>query len=110
LTNELSVYAKWQFWAAGYDKGSKVSRLQNLKQIEKSIGKPPKQLAERPKLRSELAYLWALFVSLKNASEGAISYNQIKSYMDIYGDLTAFEVDLIRELDQLSYQEAQSNG
>jgi len=51
-----------------------------------------------------------LFVSLKNASEGAISYNQIKSYMDIYGDLTAFEVDLIRELDQLSYQEAYANG
>jgi hypothetical protein len=110
LTKELSVYAKWQFWAAGYDKGSKVSRLQNLKQIEKSIGQPPKQLAERPKLRSELDYLWGLFVSLKNASEGAISYNQIKSYMDIYGDLTAFEVDLIRELDQLSYQEAYSNG
>ena len=106
----MSAYAKWQFWAAGYDKGSKVSRLQNLKQIEKSIGQPPKQLAERPALRPELAYLWALFVSLKNASEGAISYNQIKSYMDIYGDLTAFEVDLIRELDQLSYQEAYANG
>jgi hypothetical protein len=110
LTSEISAYAKWEFWASGYDKGSKVSRLQNLKQIEKSIGKPPKQLAERPELRAELAYLWALFVSLKNASEGAISYNQIKSYMDIYGDLTAFEVDLIRELDQLSYQEAYANG
>tara|TARA_R110000822_G_scaffold181178_2_gene320875 strand:- start:1172 stop:1357 length:186 start_codon:yes stop_codon:yes gene_type:complete len=61
-------------------------------------------------LREQLGFLWGLFVSLKNASEGAISYNQIKSYMDIYGDLTAFEVDLIRELDQLSFQEAHKNG
>jgi hypothetical protein len=67
-------------------------------------------MESRPELRDELGFLWALFVSLKNASEGAISYNQIKSYMDIYGDLTAFEVDLIRELDQLSLQEAHKNG
>ena len=67
-------------------------------------------MESRPELRDELGFLWVLFVSLKNASEGAISYNQIKSYMDIYGDLTAFEVDLIRELDQLSIQEAHKNG
>lgn len=67
-------------------------------------------MKSRPELRDELGFLWALFVSLKNASEGAISYNQIKSYMDIYGDLTAFEVDLIRELDQLSLLEAHKNG
>ncbi|MGY9001602.1 MAG: phage tail assembly chaperone [Rhodospirillales bacterium] len=74
------------------------------------MGKPPKELESRPELREQLGFLWGLFVSLKNASEGAISYNQIKSYMDIYGDLTAFEVDLIRELDQLSFQEAHKNG
>ena len=61
---------------------------------------------EEPPLKTKLAYLWVLFVSLKNASDGAISYNQIKSYIDIYGELTAYEVDVIRELDQLSLQEA----
>ena len=61
---------------------------------------------EEPPLKTKLAYLWVLFVSLKNASDGAISYNQIKSYIDIYGELTAYEVDVIRELDQLALQEA----
>lgn len=77
-----------------------------MRQVEKSIGKKPKELENQPVLRSELTYLWVLFVQLKNASEGSISYNQIKSYMEIYGDLTAYEVDVIRELDQLSLQEA----
>jgi len=44
-------------------------------------------------------------VSLKNASSGAISYNEINSYMSIYGKLSTFEVDVIRELDNLHAKE-----
>lgn len=44
-------------------------------------------------------------MSLKNASSGAISYNEINSYMSIYGKLSTFEVDVIRELDNLHAKE-----
>tara|TARA_R110000787_G_scaffold183057_2_gene295126 strand:+ start:1269 stop:1589 length:321 start_codon:yes stop_codon:yes gene_type:complete len=105
----LSVYGRWQFWAAGYDKGSKVSRISNLRQVAKSLGRNPKELDEEPELREELVYLWDLFVSLKNASSGAISYNEINSYMSIYGILSTFEVDIIRSLDILHAQEGSKN-
>tara|TARA_R110002012_G_scaffold173892_1_gene338659 strand:- start:1849 stop:2166 length:318 start_codon:yes stop_codon:yes gene_type:complete len=103
-------YAKWQFWATGYDKGSKVSRIDNLNQIAKTIGKKPKQLEEKPELSEKLMYLWVLFVTLKNASSGAISYPEIQAYMAIYGDLSTFEVDAIRALDTLHSQETNTHG
>lgn len=70
----------------------------------------PKELAERPILRNELTYLWVLFVSLKNASSGVISYTQIKDYMAIYGNLSPFEVDAVRSLDLLHSKENKEHG
>ena len=106
----MEAFGQWQFWAAGYDKGSKVSRLDNLNQIAKSLGRNPKELDEQPTLRDELTYLWVLFVSLKNASSGVISYTQIKDYMAIYGTLLPFEVDAIRSLDLLHSKETNNHG
>jgi len=57
-----------------------------------------------------LAYLWGLFVSLKNASSGAILYSEIQAYMAIYGDLSIFEVDAIRALDTLHFKETNTHG
>jgi len=62
-------------------------------------------LDDAPKLRSELRYLWALFVSLKNASSKCITYSDIHAYMQIYGDLTVFEVDVVCHLDTLHSRE-----
>ena len=57
-----------------------------------------------------MAYLWSLFVNLKNASSGAIPYSEIQAYMAIYGDLSIFEVDAIRALDTLHSQETDTHG
>lgn len=105
----MLVYGKWQFWAAGRDKGSKVSRLESLKQVEKTLGKKPKQLEEAPELRDCLDYIWSLFVRLRNASDGPISYTEIQSYMDIYGRLAVFEIDAIMLLDS-EYRKEVTDG
>jgi hypothetical protein len=84
--------------------------MANLKQVEKSLGKKPKELEDAPVLRHELNYLWSLFVSLKNAAEGAISYTEIQAYISIYGDLSVFEIDLIRTLDELHSLEVNKIG
>jgi hypothetical protein len=84
--------------------------MANLKQVEKSLGKKPKELEDAPVLRHELNYLWSLFVSLKNAAEGAISYTEIQAYISIYGDLSVFEIDLIRTLDDLHSSEVNKIG
>lgn len=84
--------------------------MQNLQQVEKSLGRKPKELENVPKLKPELLYLWSMFVSLKNASKGSIGYDEIQAYGNIYGDLSPFEVDIIRWLDTLHYQETNKNG
>jgi len=84
--------------------------MANLRQVEKSLGKKPKELEDAPVLRHELNYLWSLFVSLKNAAEGAISYTEIQAYISIYGDLSVFEIDLIRTLDDLYSLEVNKIG
>ena len=84
--------------------------MASLKQVEKSLGRKPKELQDAPVLRHELSYLWSLFVSLKNAAEGAISYTEIQAYISIYGDLSVFEIDLIRTLDDLHSSEVNKIG
>ena len=66
----------------------------------------PQQLADRPILRNELGPFWALFVQLKNASDGPIRFVDIEAYGSIYGKLTAFEVDITRALDELHGRES----
>lgn len=84
--------------------------MANLKQIEKSLGRKPRELEGSPSLRDELGYLWALFVSLKNATNGPISYTEIQAFAGIYGELSVFEIDVIRKLDDLYSAEANNNG
>jgi len=50
------------------------------------------------------------FVRLKNASGEVISYTHIKDYMEMFGELTLFEIDTIVELDQAQRLEANKNG
>ena len=84
--------------------------MASLKQVEKSLGRKPRELESSPSLRDELGYLWALFVSLKNATIGPISYTEIQAFAGIYGELSVFEIDVIRTLDDLYSEEANNNG
>jgi hypothetical protein len=42
-----------------------------------------------------MEYLWQIFLSLHNASGGAISYSEIRAYCEVQGTLTPFEIDAI---------------
>jgi len=84
--------------------------MASLKQVEKSLGRKPRELENSPSLRDELGYLWALFVNLKNATNGRISYTEIQAFAGIYGELSVFEIDVIRTLDDLYSEEANNNG
>jgi|TARA_R110001599_G_scaffold295253_1_gene499408 hypothetical protein len=81
-----------------------------LKQVAKSIGKPPKELADAPTLDPKLSYLWSIFVALKNSAPDCITYPQITAYMQIYGELSSFEVEAITVLDALHSQEINDYG
>lgn len=81
-------------------KGSKVSRYQELKQVEKTLGRKPKALQDLPQLDPDLDYLWAIFVELSNGSKDGITYTDIKAYCDLKGELSLFEVEAIMAISE----------
>lgn len=90
----------------GHDKGSKISRLEALKQVEKTLKRTPDALKDAPKPPPELVDLWGFFVALKNSSDGPISYTEIQAYAELTGnDLAPWEVEAIKMLDQVFIRE-----
>lgn len=100
--DELLTFAKWQFWAADKEEGSKISRLHNLQQAAKSGSeRAKKQLSEAPTLREDIQYLWVAFIDLNNAGSGTISYQDIQAYSQMQYHLTPFEVEAIQAMNTL---------
>ena len=91
-------FAESQYWLYGHDEGSKVSRIDNLQQVEKSLGRKPQELQDLPELRPELSYIWQVFLDLNNVDNGKISYEELRHYSDIHGELSPFEISAIRRL------------
>lgn len=63
-----------------YPEGSKVSRYDSLKQVEKSTGKTPPDLLNAPPLSPELEPTWDAYVSLPKHT-----YQEIQSYISLTG-------------------------
>lgn len=54
-----------------------------------------------PTLPEGADYLWHLYLDLHNATKGEITYSELQAYTTFNGDLTAFEVEAVRTLNQL---------
>jgi hypothetical protein len=74
--------------------GSKISRYETLKQVEKSTGKTPPELINAPSLRAELTNLWDAYGSMVE-----YTYTELKHYGELTGNqLDAWEVSAIIKL------------
>lgn len=84
-------------YAHGRNKDSKVSRIKEWEQVEKSIGVKPEQLLNKPELSVELNYIWKMFLEVRNGCE-KIGYQDLVAYEHITGaDLSQWEsITLIR--------------
>jgi hypothetical protein len=101
LGDQLAAYAEKHFWLQGFDKGSEVNRLAHFKQVEKTTGKAPQPLQDLPRLPDEMAYIWQLFGELKTPGVD-ITFGEIRDYCKLTGEcLTAFDVRMLRRLDQI---------
>lgn len=76
--------------------------------MERATGKPPQELLDAPPLPEALAHVWGWFAELSNArGAGAFTLNPISfPDMESWGRLsgnrpTAFEVQLLRRLDEV---------
>jgi len=96
--DELVEFAESQYWLYGHEEGSKISRIDNLQQVEKSLGRKPQELQNLPELRLEMSYIWAAFLDLNDSDSGKISYLELKEYAEIHGELSPFEINAIRRL------------
>tara|TARA_R110002124_G_scaffold264353_1_gene430976 strand:+ start:202 stop:357 length:156 start_codon:yes stop_codon:yes gene_type:complete len=45
-----------------------------------------------------MSYIWSAFLDLNNPDNGKISYQELKEYSEIHGELSPFEVNAIRRL------------
>lgn len=91
-------FARYSVWLSGYDSGSKVSRLATFKQVEKSLGRPPKELRDAPTLRPELGPVWGAFVDMAAGCD-RISYTEIKSYCELVEPLEGWEIKAIKKME-----------
>ena len=92
------TYAKQEFYWHGFSEGSKVSRLELQRQAAKQSEKAKATLDGLIELDGKLNYIWIVFVELFNATNGAITYSEIKAYCDLNGSLTPFEVKCVMKI------------
>ncbi len=85
-----------------YDKKGKPigSKMEQMKSVEKMSGITPKELVDMPEPDDTIMYMMDIFYSLKREVGVKLSYQEIKSYMDIMGvELDHDEVDCLIKID-----------
>ena len=88
------AYGKWCYYISQCPEGSKISRLESLKQVEKSRGVTPSELLNAPKLSWHHDDCWVAYTSLKDHT-----YPELESYMRITGSvLDWWEIEAVMEL------------
>jgi len=89
------------FYAYGVDENSKVTRIAQWRQVEKSAGIVPDGLKNKPRLPRALSYIWETYASISKGCE-QVTYQGIKAYCDLTGEnITPWEVTMIIEIDLL---------
>jgi len=78
----------------GFPEGSKISRYETLKQVEKSRGVTPPELLNAPKLSWQHDDCWVAYTSLREHT-----YPELESYMKLTGRmLDWWEIEAVMEL------------
>lgn len=88
------AFGKWCFYINGYPEGSKISRYESLKQVEKSRGVTPPELLNAPTLSWQHDDCWIAYTSLTDHT-----WLELESYMRLTGRvLDPWEIEAIMEL------------
>lgn len=78
----------------GFPEGSKISRYETLKQVEKSRGVTPPELLNAPKLSWQHDDCWKAYTSLREHT-----FFELESYMKLTGQmLDLWEIEAVMEL------------
>ena len=94
----MTAYASQEFYWHGLDEGSKISRIALKRQAAKQSEKAKATLDGLIELDDKLQYIWLIFVELHNATNGEITYSEIKAYSELNGTLTPFEIRAIMKI------------
>jgi len=89
------------FYAHGYEKGAKQSRLALWQEIQRRTGKPISWIDDRPICPNELAYVWDIYLSIRKGAE-TVDYNALNSYVNLTGDrLNSNEINLLLDVEYI---------
>lgn len=88
------TFGRWCFYIHASPQGSSVSRYDTFKQVEKSTGKPSKDLLSAPVLSIEHDNALAAYNAL-----GVHTWQELDAYMRLSGNLLAgWEIEAVMKL------------
>jgi hypothetical protein len=88
------AFGRWCFYAYSHPEGSKISRIETWRQVEKTTGTAPAELRDAPIIDMEHLDAWHAYNELKD-----FSYPELESYMRLTGNpLHKWEIEAIMEL------------
>jgi len=88
------AFGKWCYYINEHPEGSKISRYQTLKQVEKARGVTPPELLNAPSLSWQHDDAWVAYTSLKQHT-----FAELESYMRLTNKiLDWWEIEAIMEL------------
>ena len=89
-------FADWSFYIHATPKDQKVSRLDTLTQVEKTLGRKPDAL-KSPELIDESVPTWNLFLKLP-----VINLSEIKFYSELTGEnIQPWQVEALLNMNKL---------
>lgn len=89
------------FYAHGYEKGAKQSRLTQWQEIQKRTGKSISWIEERPQCPGELHYVWDIYLNIRKGAE-SVDYNALNNYVNLTGDrLNSNEINLLLDVEYI---------
>lgn len=89
------------FYANGYEKDSKITRLAQWEQVKKSTGIVPEKLLEKPKLDENLTYMWNTYVEILGGSNH-VGFMEIDCFQKVTGvELSPWQSSLMIQIDLL---------
>lgn len=87
-------FGQWAMWIHSIPEGQQISRYDSAKQVEKSTGRTPPDLKDRPELPDECIAAWDAYVSMREHSWIELDAYQRINQIQLFG----WEIEAIMEL------------
>lgn len=85
-------------------KGAKAPLASHLAQVQKTLGRKPKELEEKAVCPAPFRYLWDYYLEIK--MDGFLTHTEIKDWAELlHINITHWEVRILKTLDRIYWKQ-----